>query len=155
MEKIAIENTTKMPIYVAGQMIPAGEIRHFNEDQVPAEYRPAKEEEPKAEMQVADPLTDILKGNVKDVVAALNGMLFADIDRLGDLEQQGQARKGILSAIAEIQLSQAANADLLAKVDELSDEALADALVEAGTDVNIDPDYVAALEVEFAKRKAG
>ena len=49
----------------------------------------------------------MLKGNVAEVVAKLPELSLDDIERLGDLEQTGQQRKGILGAIAERLLAEA------------------------------------------------
>jgi len=149
MEKrISVENNTKMGIYVGSNLVPPGETRDFPESMVPQHLRPKAEEAP-VEKPVEDPLGEMLKGNVASVVALLPGMSAADIEKLGELEQAGQARKGVLSAIAEIQLSRA---ELMGHVASLSDEDLAAALEDAGTDINADPALVAALEAEAAKR---
>jgi len=101
MEKrIAVENKTKMPLYVGSNIVPPGEIRDFPESQVPHHLRPAPVAEA-APQAPADPLAELLKGNVASVVAALPDLTDADVERLGELEQQGQARKGVLSAVAE------------------------------------------------------
>jgi len=104
--KIPVTNDTAMPIYVGAAMIPPGETRHFEEDDVPHHLRP-QVAEIKTEDTPLDPLAELLKGTVPSVVLALPDMSIADIERLGDLEQQGQGRKGILSAIAEIMLAKA------------------------------------------------
>ena len=41
--KVSVPNNTAMPIYVGSIMIPAGETRVFNEDEVPAHLRPPAE----------------------------------------------------------------------------------------------------------------
>lgn len=158
MEKrIWVHNPTKMNLHVGSDIVPPGESRDFPESLVPHHLRPkeADEKVPDKAPSVNERLAELLKGNVKDVVAALNGMSIADIELLGELEQQGQHRKGILSAIADIQLKAAANADMLAKVGAFSDEELAAALEAVKTDINVDPDYLAALEDEAAKRNPG
>lgn len=152
MNKIPVTNNGTSAISVGTSIVLPGETRHFEEHEVPHHLRPKQEAAPVA--APVDPLAELLKGNVASVVAALNGMLFADIERLGELEQLGAARKGVLSAIAEIQLTQANLTDVQKAAAALSDEALAAALAEAGTDINTDPEYVAALEAEQAKRIA-
>ena len=106
MERIPVENKTAMPIYVAGCMIPAGETRHFSKDQVPQQFWPA------AVAPVAPPQEDriaaLLEHNVGTVVAALPALSKEEIERLGELEQTGQARKGVLSVVAEVLLKSAA-----------------------------------------------
>lgn len=155
MKKIPVHNKTAMPIYVGAAMVLPGETRHFDEHEVPRHLRPKEDAPAKEQAAPADPLAEMLKGTVKEVVAALAGMPLSDIEKLGDLEQAGQERKGVLSAIADIQLNHAANADMLAKVAAFSDEELAAALEDAKTDINVDPDYLAALEAEAAKRNSG
>ncbi len=105
--KIPVNNDTAMPIYVAGQMIPPGETRHFDPDQVPPHLRPkAPEPEPEAP---SDSLAELLDHSVKDIVAQIPALSDADLERLGDLEQAkgGEARKTLLGAIAEAQLDRA------------------------------------------------
>ena len=147
--KIPVTNNTAMPIYVGSAMIPAGETRHFEEHEVPHHLRPKAEAVP-VEQPVEDPLGEMLKGNVGSVVALLPAMTSADIEKLGELEQAGLARKGVLSAIAEIQLSRA---ELTGHVASLSDEDLAAAIEDAKTDPNPDPALLAALEAEAAGRE--
>jgi hypothetical protein len=105
MERIAIENKGKMPMWVAGQMIPAGEIRHFDKTMVPREHWP--QEEAPAEEEVVDPFKQLLEHNVKTVVAALETMSREDLKKLGEMEQAGAGRRGVLGPIAEKLLSQA------------------------------------------------
>jgi hypothetical protein len=104
--KIPVENKTKMPIYVGSYMIAPGETRHFDEEDVPEHLRPAAD----APVEVAaptDPLAELLDGNVATVIAALTDLSLEDIERIGDLEQAGLARKGVLSAVAEELLARA------------------------------------------------
>ena len=147
-KRISVENNTKMMMFVGSNMVPPGETRDFPESMVPHHLRPKAEETP-VEKPVEDPLGEMLKGNVASVAALLPGMADAEIETLGELEQAGQARKGVLSAIAEIQLSRA---ELQNHVGSLSDEDLAAAIEDAKTDPNADPVLLAALEVEAAKR---
>jgi hypothetical protein len=156
MEKrISVSNNTKMNLYVGSNIVPPGETRDFPESQVPHHLRPQEESPAKEPAAPADPLAELLKGTVKEVVAVLKGMPLADIEKLGELEQAGQARKGVLSAIADIQLTHAAQAEMMARVAAFGDEELAAALEAAATDINVDPIYLAALEAEAAKRNPG
>lgn len=150
--KIPIANTGKNHMSVGSYLIPPGETRHIEEAEVPHHLRPKKEEEKKE--APADPLTELLAGNVPSVVAALPELSVEQIEKLGELEQAGGKRKGVLSALAEALLTRAANKDALDKVVLLSDEDLAAALNEAGTDINAAPEYIAALEAELARRLA-
>jgi hypothetical protein len=106
--RIPVENNTAMPIYVGSNMIPPGEIRDLPISQVPPHLRPP---EPAAVVEEAtpDPLTELLEHNVKTVVAALDSLSIEQIEKLGEMEQAGAARRGVLSAIAEKLLSAAGN----------------------------------------------
>lgn len=106
--RIPVTNNTQMPIYVGSNMIPAGETRDLPESQVPAHHRP-REEPPEPPAAPDDPYTTLLEHNVGTVVAALPAMSVEEIEKLGELEQLGQARKGVLSAIAEALLKRASN----------------------------------------------
>lgn len=152
--KIPVHNKSAMPIYVGTAMVLPGETRHFDEQEVPHHLRPAQAEEVKVEV-VKDPLAELLLSNVKKVTAALAGLSTAEVEKLGELEQAGQARKGVLSAVGELLLNRAAQVEMLDKVAAFTDEELATALEDAKTDINIDPDYLAALEAEAAKREPG
>lgn len=156
MEKrIWVHNPHKTNLHVGSDIVPPGETKDFPESRVPKHLRPAEQKEEQPAAPVADPLAELLKGTVKDVTAELPGMSTADIERLGELEQLGQQRKGILGAIAGLLLTRAANADMLAKVAALTDEDLAAALEASAAGGDVDPDYVAALEAEAAKRNPG
>lgn len=156
MEKrIWIHNPNKTPMRVGSDIVPPGETKDFPESRVPRHLRPAekKEEQPAAK---TDPLAELLKGSVKDVTAALAGLATADIERLGELEQLAEKpRTTLLSAIGELLLNRAAQADVLAKIAELSDEALIEELATAQSESGADPEYLAALEAEAAKRNPG
>jgi hypothetical protein len=136
---------------VGSFLIPPGETRHFDEADVPHHLRPSVEvvEAPAP----VDPLAEILLGNVASVVSALDGMLIADIEKLGELERAGQGRKGVLGPIANYLLNYAQNAEMREKVAALSDVEIAGALEAAATGGDIDPAYLAALEA--AKRNPG
>lgn len=101
-KKVSVTNSNAMPIYVGAQMIPAGETRHFDEDQVPENLRPVPEEA----APIAAPLDGmqaLSEGKVSDITAALPSLSDADLERLGEIEQTkgDAARKTLLSAIAE------------------------------------------------------
>lgn len=106
--RVPIENKGQMPIYVAGVMIPPGETRHFEEDQIPQEFRqPAESEQQDA---LADPLLSILEANTAAVTVGLPTLSDEDLARLEALEAEGKNRKGVLSAIAAEKLARAERA---------------------------------------------
>lgn len=102
--RVPIENKGQMPIYVAGAMIPPGEIRLFEEDQLPPEFR-APAEVPVVEE--VDPLLVILALSVDKVANGLPDLADAELDRLEMLEAEGKARKGVIAAITEERLRRA------------------------------------------------
>ena len=96
--KYPVTNTTAMPIYVGLLMIPPGETRHFDLDQLPPEHRPAPDvPEPEAPK---DRLAEIAKMNAGSVVAILADLDAEDLARLQSLEAAGKARITVLEAIA-------------------------------------------------------
>lgn len=104
MEKIPVHNNTAMPIYVGGAMIPPGETRHFNADQVPPEYRPAKVEEAQAdepgkEIAPEEGVKLILAGTVDTVKATLADLSDATLALLKDAEEAGKNRSSLLEAV--------------------------------------------------------
>jgi hypothetical protein len=102
MMRVPIENKGQMPLYVAGVMIPPGEIRHFDDDQLPPEFRaPA---EASADEVPLDPLLDILKMKMGDVAKGLPDLSDEELDRLEMLEVEGHNRKGVIAAVAEERL---------------------------------------------------
>lgn len=102
--RVPIENNGQMPIYVAGVMIPPGEIRHFEDDQLPPEFRaPAVVEE----VPEIDPLADLLAMKVDNVVNGLAALSDEELARLEVLEAEGKQRKGVLEGIAEDMLRRA------------------------------------------------
>ena len=96
--QVPIENKGAMPIYVGGMMIPAGETRHFAEDDLPPEFRSSA---PVVNDELADPFAEILDGNVHEVTGALDLLNHEWLVRLEAMELAGKNRKGVLAAIAE------------------------------------------------------
>ena len=103
MNKTPYFNDTPNFIFVGGVMVPPYSTREVDENLLPREAA-AEAEAPETE---PDELAELLKGNVSEVVAKLPELSLDDIERLGDLEQTGQQRKGILGAIAERLLAEA------------------------------------------------
>jgi hypothetical protein len=156
MEKrIWVHNPTKTNLHVGADIVPPGETKDFPESRVPRHLRPVEKKE-EAPVEKTNPLADLLKGSVKDIVPGLDALSTADLEALGELEQLAEKpRTTLLSAIAELLLNRAAQADMLAKAAAFSDADLAVALEDAKTDINVDPDYLTALEAEAAKRNPG
>lgn len=133
MEKqIPIHNDSPNPIYVGTAMVAPGDTRVFNEADVPPHQRPDAAQandidvvESPAPVVVAGSdvalagegsgghadndamLHALLEGSVASVNKQLAELSDADLERLGDLEQLGQRRITLLSAIAEAQLQRA------------------------------------------------
>ncbi len=104
---IGVENKGASPMYVAGVMIPAGETRHFEDAELPPEFRPAVAGEvvPPAP---AHPLAVLLAGSVREIVAGVDALSDAEIDALIELEEQSERpRKTLLAELAEVQLERA------------------------------------------------
>ena len=106
--KVPVTNNKAAPIYVGAYMIPAGETRHFEEEDVPPHLRPQPVVQPVVE-EPKDPLALLAARPVKEIQAALPELKLEELERLGELEQlKGEAgRKTLLSAIAEELLKRA------------------------------------------------
>lgn len=94
--KIPIENKGKSPIYVAGVMIPDGETRHFDIEQLPPEYRPQQEAAPAPVPAPASPLEEILRAPVKTVLAGVDALTLEALQALLELEQGAEKPRSTL-----------------------------------------------------------
>jgi hypothetical protein len=112
-ERIPVHNPTQMPIYVGATMIPAGETRHFDLEDVPHHLRPAVEAAPDAEpAPAADLVADLRKKPIKDVLDGVEVLNDADLQRLIDLETADEKpRKSLLTELGELQLKRAEEAE--------------------------------------------
>lgn len=102
MKTAPFYNDTGNPVWIGGLMVPPGATRMVDASLLPAE--PSAPDTPETP---PDELAELLKGNVDSVVSRLPELTLTQIERLGELEQAGQQRKGILGAIAERLLSEA------------------------------------------------
>lgn len=109
-ERIAVENKTAMPMYVAGSMIPPGETRHFPCYQVPEHLRPAPSATAEPEAEEVDSLADLVGHSVKDIVEALPQLSDAQLLRVLELDEaDGSPRKTLHEAVAAERLRRAAD----------------------------------------------
>lgn len=103
---IAIENPTDAPMWVAGAMIPPGEVRHFGEDELPVDYLQPPEPAPEMEPDV---LAELMARKVPDVLAALPGLTEADLVRAAAIEVGAEKpRKTVMEALDAEALRRAA-----------------------------------------------
>jgi len=101
VEKIPVTNNTAMAIYVGSAMVPPGETRHFNADQVPHHLRPVAAVIETPAPAAADHLAALLGKSVAHVKEEFHALTLEELEQLGELEQFGQARKSLLSALAD------------------------------------------------------
>lgn len=115
--RINVPNNTAMPIYVGSAMIPAGETRDFEENDVPLHLRPAPASvvlvtvpDPAATRQAA--LAALLAQPDAEILIALPRVPDEDLTALEAIERAAQApRKGVLEAIAAETLARAGQTD--------------------------------------------
>ena len=109
MKKIPYFNDADHVVFMGGVMVPPGETRLVDEALIVA--APAADNDVGNDVGEADKLKELLKGKQDDVLKALPGLSLAEVEALGELEQVGQARKGILGAVAERLLESAAGSE--------------------------------------------
>lgn len=116
--KVLITNDTAAPMLCGGKLIQPGDSREVDIDTLPPgdPARPADDEPhapagggtPSADQQQAN-LDDLLMHKVDDVKASLPDFSDETLAQIRAMEEAGQARKGVLSAIAEMQLQRASD----------------------------------------------
>ncbi|UOO76050.1 hypothetical protein LVJ85_08310 [Neisseria sp. Dent CA1/247] len=133
--KVPYFNSEDHIIFIGGVMVPPNETRLVEESFIPsastADSEPAQNGEVRQQgsepaqngevrQQGSEPdnggavvidrekLSELLKQKQDDVLKVLPDLSFEEIEVLGGLEQEGQARKGILGAVAERLLEHAA-----------------------------------------------
>jgi hypothetical protein len=109
MATVPVENRKSIPMHIAGRTIPPGEVRYFDESELPGYMR---QPERVASDEVApesgpDPLLAVLEDSVKDITAQLHTFSDDDLNRLDILEQAGENRKTLVSAIQNERLRRA------------------------------------------------
>lgn len=114
MGKIYVHNDTAGPIFKGGKFIPPGEGREVDADELPPGDKPdpeaaagAGEGESTSTERLAGNLADLLKSPIKEIVPVLADLSDESLAELAAAEEADQARKGLLSAITELQLQRA------------------------------------------------
>ena len=125
MAIVAFTNNTKKTAHIGTKSIPAGETREVDETLLPITHPQEQTEQPPA-----NPLTELLTGNVKDVLSKLNGYTADELGAIDQLEVGGSNRKGVLDGIANQLL-------VLAQASSNSDNG-SDSDPDTGTDGNPD-----------------
>lgn len=99
MEFVTFTNTNSYTVFIGNILVPAGETRLVDKRLISL-----KKDVEKTCSNSIDPLQELLKKPVAAVLDALPELTHEEISRLGELEQAGHARKGILGVIAELLL---------------------------------------------------
>ena len=107
-------NDTNHVVFLGGVMIPVGDTR-LVDARLLSEPIMAAVSMPEG---TAIDLEALLQGTVAEVVLVLPDLSREEVEQLGELEQMGQARRGILGPVADRLLS-SANADIGGNLDEV------------------------------------
>lgn len=111
MREIPVHNDTEHNMHVAGSVIRPGETKIFPAHDVPEKFREAAGVAPVDEKPpVENPIEDLAKGKVVEIVAALPALSDDALDQLEAIEGEGQKRKGVIEGIAADRLRRAAAA---------------------------------------------
>lgn len=105
MKLVPHTNNTKNTIHIGSATIPAGETRDVDPSLLPG-WKP---EGAQQEDVPLDPITELLRGNVKDIGGALESLSDDDLHSAIYQEEAGQARKSLLESMAAEKLRRAAN----------------------------------------------
>ena len=102
--KIAYQNTSDQPQYVAGQLVQPNETIWLP----PADHPDHRVTGVDPAQPAPQHIVDVLLGGAEsDLMAALPSLCDEDLDDLGSREQDGAARKSVLGEIAQIKLNRA------------------------------------------------
>ena len=102
--KIAYQNTSDHPQYVAGQLVQPNETIWLS----PADHPDHRVTGVDPAQPAPQHIVDVLLGGAEsDLMAALPSLCDEDLDDLGSREQDGAARKAVLGEIAQIKLNRA------------------------------------------------
>lgn len=85
-DKIAVSNNTKGIWWVAGQMVPAGETRHFDLEQVPEHMRPKADTPAVVEPAEPDPIGELQAKSINDVMEMVPALTDAELVQLRERE---------------------------------------------------------------------
>ena len=102
-------------VFIGGVMIPSGDTRLVDARLLP---EPVMAAVSMPEGAAPIDLEALLQGTVAEVVLVLPSLSCEELEQLGELEQMGQARRGILGQVADRLLS-SANADIGGNLDEV------------------------------------
>lgn len=140
---IPVTNTGKTTLYVGGRAIIPGETRCLPAHEVPHYLRPDQAEPPpETPPDVDAELGQILRGNVREVIAALLALSDDHLALLATFEDKkngGLNRKTVLEAIGAEQLRRASQAHLdefKASLAGLDEDGLLDKLDEVRMDLD-------------------
>lgn len=123
--KVPYFNSDDHIVFIGGVMVPPNETRLVEESFIPsastADSEPVQNGEVRQQGSEPDnggavevdreKLVELLTRKQEEVLKELPGLGLQEIEVLGDLEQEGKARQGILGAVAERLLESAAGTE--------------------------------------------
>ena len=108
-DKIAVTNNTASLWFVAGQMVPPGETRHFDAEQVPEHMRPVPDTPAVVEPAEPDPVGELQAHSIKEIMEMVPALTVDELGQLRDREAAAMSpRSTLLAALDKEMLDRAA-----------------------------------------------
>jgi len=120
MATTPVENKTNIPKHIAGVTIPPGEVRFFDESDLPPYMRKAKQRATASDNEqggndlvdhaaadITAQLTELLDNSVKNIDKQLHTLPLGQLDQLDVMEQAAGNRSTLLQSITNERLRRA------------------------------------------------
>lgn len=121
---VPVTNNTKMTLWVGPYMVAPGETKILPAHHVPEHLHLGVADDADEHLSDVDQVTYLLAANATVVVNDLHNLSDEELARAKALEVEGKARKSVLAAIAELELSRANAAELRKALEGLTEASI-------------------------------